>query len=393
MEFALLYEVQGTHELGGDDNRLYKETIEQCVLADKLGFHSVWFVEHHFLKGFSSSPSPDLLMSALSQKTKKIRLGFGVSILPHHHPIRIAERVAMLDQLSDGRVEFGSGRGSAYEQTGTGVDPRKAKAMWEESLNMITSAWQSEEEFSWEGKFWSQLPRHVVPKPYQKPHPPLWMACLSPESYRLTAANGLGVLSSTSFTPHILEGHIQDYRKHIQYAEPIGSSINNNWANHVVALCGDDDGAVKRLCVESLKAFFGPDKPYVRGRIEIYERLIEAWGGVPDDLKREFGRWLSRSNEEHQKAAVEVGIDIDSAPGSAQMIFSKMDAETLCERGVIIAGDPESCIKSAKKYEEIGVDLLILMMQTESVSHETVMKSIEMFGSKVLPSFGVDSSH
>ena len=135
---------------------------------------------------------------------------------------------------------------------------------------------------------------------------------------------------------------------HIFYTPHIGGSINNNWANHVVALCGEDDGAVKRLCVESLKAFFGPDKPYVRGRIEIYERLIEAWGGVPDDLKKEFGRWLSRSNEEHQKAAVEVGIDIDSAPGSAQMIFSKMDAETLCERGVIIAGDPESCIKSAK---------------------------------------------
>ena len=224
--------------------------------------------------------------------------------------------------------------------------------------------------------------------------PPTSLDGLS-ESGKLSVDCGqwLGVLSSTSFTPHILEGHIQDYRKHIQYAEPIGSSINNNWANHVVALCGEDDGAVKRLCVESLKAFFGPDKPYVRGRIEIYEQLIEAWGGVPDDLKREFGRWPSRSNEEHQKAAVEVGIDIDSAPGSAQMIFSKMDAETLCERGVIIAGDPESCIKSAKKYEEIGIDLLILMMQTESVSHETVMKSIEMFGSKVLPSFGVDSSH
>jgi alkanesulfonate monooxygenase SsuD/methylene tetrahydromethanopterin reductase-like flavin-dependent oxidoreductase (luciferase family) len=388
MEFGLLYEVQGTPELGGDDNRLYRETLEQCELADRLGYHSVWFVEHHFLTGFSSCPAPDLLMAALSQRTKRMRLGFGVSVLPHHHPIRVAERVAMLDQISDGRVEFGTGRGSAYEQVGTGVkDPRDSRDMWEESLRMIAAAWQSKDTFSWEGRFWNQVARHIVPKPYQKPHPALWMACLSLDSYAVAAEHGLGVLSSTSFTPQLLEGYIKQYRKDIEKARPIGAQAYNRWGNHVVALCGEDDGPTKELCVESLKAFFGPDKPYVQGRSEIYEQLIKAWGGVPKHLEREFGRWLKRPDEKQTVAAKEAVADAKAAPGSAQRVFAEMDSKTLCERGVIMAGNPESCVEAARKYEAAGVDLLIMMMQTESVPHEKIMKSIELVGREVMPRF------
>ena len=124
MKFGLLYETQRPYQDNQvDENRLYKETLEQCVLADEIGLDSVWFVEHHFLTGFSASPCPEVIFGALSQITKKIRIGFGVSILPYHHPVRVAERVAMVDQLSDGRVEFGTGRSNAYEQTGLGVDP------------------------------------------------------------------------------------------------------------------------------------------------------------------------------------------------------------------------------------------------------------------------------
>ena len=131
MKFGLLYEMQRPYEGTDIDwNTLYKETLEQCELADQVGFDNLWFVEHHFLPGFSGSPCPEVMFGALSQRTKNIRIGFGVSILPHAHPVRIAERVAMVDQLTDGRVEFGTGRSNAYEQTGLGVDPRNSRAMW-----------------------------------------------------------------------------------------------------------------------------------------------------------------------------------------------------------------------------------------------------------------------
>jgi alkanesulfonate monooxygenase SsuD/methylene tetrahydromethanopterin reductase-like flavin-dependent oxidoreductase (luciferase family) len=176
MKLGLLYEMQRPYEgTNVDENRLYKEVVEQCLFAEEMGFESFWLVEHHFLTGFSASPCPEVMLGALSKLTSRIRLGFGVSILPYHHPLRVAERVAMVDQLTDGRVEFGTGRSNAYEQLGLGVDPRDTRGMWDEAITMIPQIWQAE-EFSWEGRFWKVPKRRVLPKPYQKPHPPIWLA-------------------------------------------------------------------------------------------------------------------------------------------------------------------------------------------------------------------------
>ena len=183
MRLSLAYEMQRPVV---DDHAVIEETIEQCVLADKMGFDAVWFVEHHFLTSFSMSPCPEVIFGALTQRTKRIRLGFGVVILPYHHPVRVAERVAMVDHLSGGRVEFGTGRSAAYEQIGMGIDPRHTRAMWEESLAMIPKIWE-DGLFSWEGQFWSVPPRDVRPKPYQKPHPRIWVAALQPATYQLAA--------------------------------------------------------------------------------------------------------------------------------------------------------------------------------------------------------------
>src|SRR2546427_397438 len=120
-----------------DDHAVIEDTLQQCIIADEVGFDAVWFVEHHFLTSFSMSPCPEVMFGALSRLTKRIRLGFGVVILPYHHPVRVAERVAMVDHMSGGRVEFGTGRSAPYEQTGMGIDPRDTRAMWEESLRMI----------------------------------------------------------------------------------------------------------------------------------------------------------------------------------------------------------------------------------------------------------------
>ena len=387
MKFALLYEMQRPFEgTTVDWNTLYKETLEQCGLADRMGFDTLWFVEHHFLTGFSGSPCPEVMFGALSQVTKRIRLGFGVCILPYHHPVRVAERVAMVDQLTDGRVEVGTGRSNAYEQTGLGIDPRETRAMWDESITMLPQIWQSD-EFSWEGRFWKVPTRRVLPKPYQKPHPRLYLACTQTESFNVAAEKGIGVLSSATYATTILAEHVKNYRARVKQATPVGAFVNEFWGNNVASFCGEDDRAAKELCALSLKTFFGPDKPYIRDRVNAYEELLESWGGVPDHLKADFGRWLRQSDEAHKEQAAQVGISLDSGPGAARAAFAELDADTLCDRGIIIAGNPESCIKGVQLYEDAGVDEVILIMQTETVPHEKVLQSIEMFGKHVIPAF------
>ena len=116
-----------------------------------------------------------------------------------------------------------------------------------------------------------------------------------------------------------------------------------------------------------------------------YEQLLESWGGVPDHLKADFGRWLRQSDEAHKQQAAQVGISLDSGPGAARAAFGQMDPDTLCERGIIIAGDPDSCIEGVRLYEEAGVDQVILIMQTETIPHERALSSLEMFGKYVIP--------
>jgi len=385
MQFGILYEMQRPFEGTNIDwNTLYKETLEQCELADRVGFDNLWFVEHHFLTGFSGSPCPEVMFGALSQRTKRIRIGFGVSILPYHHPVRVAERVAMVDQLTNGRVEVGTGRSNAYEQTGLGVDPRDTRAMWEESITMLPQIWQSD-EFSWEGQFWKVPPRRVLPKTFQKPHPRLYLACTQAESFKVAADKGIGVLSSATYATSLLAEHVKVYREGIEHAKPVGAFVNNFWGNNVHAHCGDNNQEARELAARSLKTFFGPDKPYIRDRINAYEDLLASWGGVPDHLKADFGRWLRQSDDEHKKQAQEAGISLDSGPGAARAAFAQMDPNTLCERGIIIAGDPDSCIKGIQLYEEAGVDQVITIMQTETIAHEKAMQSIEMFGKHVIP--------
>jgi alkanesulfonate monooxygenase SsuD/methylene tetrahydromethanopterin reductase-like flavin-dependent oxidoreductase (luciferase family) len=388
MQFGLLYEMQRPFKGTDIDwNTLYKETLEQCALADQMGFDNLWFVEHHFLTGFSGSPCPEVMFGALSQITKRIRIGFGVSILPYHHPVRVAERVAMVDQLTNGRVEVGTGRSNAYEQTGLGIDPRNTRAMWEESISMLPKIWQSD-EFSWEGQFWKVPTRRVLPKPFQKPHPRLYLACTQTDSFNVAAEKGIGVLSSSTYATHILAEHVKNYRAKVKDAKPVGAFVNEFWGNNVQAFCGEDNKEARELGALSLKTFFGPDKPYIRDRINAYEELLEAWGGVPEHLKADFGRWLRQSDDAHKTQAQQAGISLDSGPGAARAAFAQMDADTLCDRGVIIAGDPDSCIKGVQLYEDIGVDQVILIMQTETIPHERVLQSIELFGKHVLPAFG-----
>ena len=158
-------------------------------------------------------------------------------------------------------------------------------------------------------------------------------------------------------------------------------------ADNVHSFSGKEDQAEEELCDESMKTFFGQDEPYIRGRINAYEELLESWGGVPDNLKADFGRWLRQSDDEHKTQAAEAGISLDSGPGAARAAVAELDANVLSDRGVIIAGNPESCINTIKTYEDVGVDQVMLIMQTETIPHDKVMESIELYGKEVIPAF------
>jgi alkanesulfonate monooxygenase SsuD/methylene tetrahydromethanopterin reductase-like flavin-dependent oxidoreductase (luciferase family) len=376
MKLGLAYEMQRPVV---DDHAVVEETIEQCVLADEMGFDHVWFVEHHFLTSFSMSPCPEVIFGALSRLTKRIRLGFGVVILPYHHPVRVAERVAMVDHISGGRVDFGTGRSAPYEQTGMGIDPRDTREMWAESLEMVPKAWE-DGMFSWEGKFWQVPPRDVRPKPYQQPHPPIWVAALQPATYRLAAEKGIGVMALSVAAPSVMEQHIKEYKENVKQAKPVGKTVNDQWLSATMGYCDSDNKAARELAAQSLKTFFGPDRPYLKDQVDAYEKLIASWGGVPDHLKANFSRYLKSDETD------EAGLDLSGGSGQiAQQIWNQFDADTLADRGVTISGDPESCLKALRIHEAIGVDQVQLIMATETIPHEKVMSSIELLGKYVIP--------
>jgi alkanesulfonate monooxygenase SsuD/methylene tetrahydromethanopterin reductase-like flavin-dependent oxidoreductase (luciferase family) len=377
MRLSLAFEMQRPEV---DDHAVVEETLAQCVLADEVGFDAVWFVEHHFLTTFSGSPCPEVMFGALSRMTKRIRLGFGVVILPYHHPVRVAERVAMVDHLSGGRVEFGTGRSAPYELIGMGIDPRETRAMWEESLRMIPRIWE-DGLFSAEGRYWKVPPREVRPKPYQKPHPPIWVAAQQPATYQLAAELGIGVMALSVASPTYLAPHIKQYKERVRHTKPVGKFVNDQWLSATMAVCDWDNRAARDLAAKSLRTFFGPDRPYLKDQTHLYEQLVASWGGVPDHLRANFSRYLKTEGAEGAP-------EVDLSGGSGQIasaLWNKIDADTLVDRGVLVAGDPESCLRSIAIHEAAGVDELQFLMATETVSHEVAMSSIEMFGKYVIP--------
>ncbi len=377
MRLSLAYEMQRPVV---DDHAVVEETIEQCVRADEMGFDAVWFVEHHFLTGFSGSPCPEVIFGALSRLTRRIRLGFGVVILPYHHPVRVAERVAMVDHLSGGRVEFGTGRSAPYEQIGMGIDPRETRGMWEESLEMIPRVWE-EGLFEWKGRYWNVPPREVRPKPYQKPHPRIWVAALQPATYQLAAEKGIGVMALSVAAPSYLAPHIASYKERVRQAKPVGKFVNDQWLSSTMAFCDWDGPAARELAAKSLRTFFGPDRPYLKDQTHLYEQLVESWGGVPDHLRANFARYIKGDGPTGAPQ-----VDLSGGSGQiASALWNQIDADTLAQRGVLVAGDPDDCLRAIRIHEEAGVDELQFLMATETVSHERVMSSIEMFGKHVIP--------
>ena len=247
MRFGLFYEHQMARPWAeGAEEKLLLDALEQVELADRLGFESVWEVEHHFLEEYSHSSAPEVFLAAASQRTKRMRLGHGIVQLPpnFNHPARVAERIATLDLISGGRVEFGTGEsGSQMELGGFRIDRALKHAQWEEALDAVTRMMVEEPFAGYQGKFISMPRRNVVPKPKQKPHPPLWVACSRRETIRIAARKGIGALSFSFIEPEEAKEWVDDYYRILASEEcvPAGFAVNPNLAVVVPFMCHPDE--------------------------------------------------------------------------------------------------------------------------------------------------------
>src|SRR2546426_2260756 len=247
MRFGIFYEHQLPRPWGEDDeHQLLKDALEQVELADRLGVDYVWEVEHHFLEEYSHSSAPEVFLAAASQRTERIRLGHGIVQLPvgFNHPARVAERIATLDLISDGRVEFGTGESSSEaELGGFEIDRSTKRAQWNEALDAITRMFVETPFAGYDGTFITMPPRNVVPKPLQRPHPPLWVACSRRETIHLAAEKGIGALSFSFINPDEARKWVDDYYDIIasERCVPAGFEVNANLAVVTPFMCHPDE--------------------------------------------------------------------------------------------------------------------------------------------------------
>jgi alkanesulfonate monooxygenase SsuD/methylene tetrahydromethanopterin reductase-like flavin-dependent oxidoreductase (luciferase family) len=363
MEFGIFNAVCLTPKFrarhGADaEHRRIMDELAYIRAADKAGFKYSWASEHHFLTEYSHLSANESFLAFAAAQTKNIHLGSGIINLtpPVNHPARIAERVAMLDHLSEGRFEFGTGRGSSTtEQRGFGIEDQElTREMVAETLPQIVRMWK-EENYSYDGRFFSMPERNVLPKPYTKPHPPLWVAAGSPGTFELAARQGLGVLCFAFGPPEGFIPLIEKYKKDIKNAEPIGDYVNDNVMITTQMLCLEDGGKAR-------EAFGQMDGGYYISLVFRYLDTFPRPPGIP-----EWPQTIPDQTPEQINKSIE-------------------------SRSIAI-GDPEEVTATIKRFEETGADQLSFGMLSSAMPIETCEEAVATFGKHVLPQFDKDPVH
>ena len=349
MKFGIFYEHQLPRPWGeGDELKLYQDALDQVELADRLGIDYAWEVEHHFLEEYSHSPAPEVFLAACSQRTTRIRLGHGIVLTPppYNHPAKVAARIATLDLVSKGRVDFGTGESaSRAELEGFGIDPKDKRAMWREATEQCANLLAMDPYPGFAGKYFSMPCRNLVPKPVQKPHPPMWLACSNRETIHIAAQLGLGALTFAFVDPDEARHWVQDYYETFEReCEPIGWAPNPNVAMVTGFSCHRDGDEARRRGLDGFRFFgfalghyylFGSHKP---GRTNIWESFEGVRNMMPD-----------------------------------------MPAGGI--------GTPDDLRAHLRKFQDVGVDQVIFIQQGGNNRHQHICESLELFASDVMPEF------
>jgi alkanesulfonate monooxygenase SsuD/methylene tetrahydromethanopterin reductase-like flavin-dependent oxidoreductase (luciferase family) len=374
VKFGIFYEHQLPRPWAEDSEyQLIQDALEQIEFADSLGIEYCWEVEHHFLEEYSHSSAPEVFLAAASQRTKNIRLGHGIVQTPpnFNHPARIAERISMLDLVSNGRADFGSGESSSEaELGGFMIEPEKKRAMWEEGLRVAVRCMTEEPFTGHSGEFVTMPPRNVLPKPRQKPHPPLWVACSRRDTIHLAAQKSIGALAFAFVDPEEAMFWVDDYYSTLETeGTPIGDAVNANVACVTTFMCHPDEDEAIRRGLEGAN-FFG----YSLAHFYVFGRHQPA----VTDVWQEFQR--RRAEQGYDPEAVIAASKNQDRLG-AKVVESGIGGL----RGAV--GTPDQIREYLERYEECGVDQVIFCSQAGKNKHEHIMEALETFGREVLPEF------
>ena len=391
MKLDIFTEVQKARAAWGDDHEqdVIEETLEQARLADELGYECWWQVEHHGATEFSYSSAPELLLTAISQRTSRLRLGHSGVLAPFkvNHPIRVAERAATLDRLSHGRAEVGFARSGGLEWETFGVDPESSLEQVRQCMQMVKGMW-TESPFSWQSELFEIPERNIVPKPLQRPHPSMWQTTSSPGSFRMAGNLGVGVLATTLMQPlEVMASLLDEYRDGLKDCEPVGDFVNDQTAVFTFVHCAEttqaaiESGAANAALwyVNSAPTVFKVDPEIfydsIRGevlegaasRITVTEDTAAA---PPSDEELDDPNPVVRLLR-HAAAGREV------SPEEAYGTLDPLDS--------VIIGDVETCRRKMQRYRDIGVDRLMCFMQIGDLGHESIMRSQRLTAGELLP--------
>jgi alkanesulfonate monooxygenase SsuD/methylene tetrahydromethanopterin reductase-like flavin-dependent oxidoreductase (luciferase family) len=334
--------------------------LEVVQAADKAGFKYVWVTEHHFLDEYSHLSANDVVLGYLAHSTERIHLGSGIfNPLPQvNHPAKVAERVAMLDHLSGGRFEFGTGRGAgSHEILGflhkDGItDTSATKEIWEETIGEFAKMWLQDEYEGFEGKWWSLPPRKVLPKPFYKPHPAMWYAAGNVSSYEMAARKGLGVLGFSVQSLAGLEPVLKAYKNEIGNAEPVGAYANDNLMVTTGAFVAEDRQTARQWAT-------APHNNYLVSNVYRYHDTFPHPPEVP--------YWP------------------DVIPDADESAL-----DLLVEAGGIL-GDPDDALAQVRRWESAGADQLVFGIGTATT--EQSLEMIRLFGEHIIPKVDTDPVH
>ncbi|MFD3748542.1 LLM class flavin-dependent oxidoreductase [Nocardia sp. NPDC058633] len=375
MRFGLIYHHQLPRPWAEDsEERMLNESLEQIELADKLGFDYAWATEHHFLEEYSHSSAPEVFLAAAAARTNNIRLAHGIVSLPSrvNHPARVAERLATLDLISGGRVDFGSGSGSSQLELGAFDVARDTKKQeWEESLEVVTRLLSETPFTGHEGRFVSVPPRNLLPKPKQKAHPPLWMACSARTTIETAARHGIGALSFSFVSPEEAKERVDAYYKIIESDEcvPIGKTVNPNFSVVLPFMCHQDEDTALDRGLDGAHFFsYSLMHYYISGQHK--PGTTDVWQAFQDNREA--------------VGLVRNPPPVDDSVELSPEVKGMLAQITSLRRGV---GTPAQITDMIRRYEEAGVDQIIFAVQIGKNKHEHIKESLELFAAEVLPEF------
>ena len=351
MRFDLFYELAVPEFAQTSEREVIRQALDQIAAADQAGFDGVWLAEHHFQRQFSHSSAPDVLMGAITQRTTRMRIGHAVVLLPLHNPVMAAERIATLDVLSDGRIDVGIGRGLSpveYEVFGGAIEESRERV--DEAIEVMRSSW-GQGPVSHQGRFWSFPEVDVFPKPVQEPHPPLWTAAVTPETFALAPERDLGVLAGP-FKPLFMVA--QDHARFLARCQELGKDprqLGFGMTLGVVVL--DDHKRARQVAQRHIRWF--------------YEQLLRLTAPV-----------LERGGESYRYYREELATLRELTGGTPSL-------DALDAAGMVIAGSPDYAIERFQKLANTGLDHILCAVQAGGVPHADALRSIELLGERVIP--------